>query len=231
MLTPNLHTTEDKLTYSKKIQYIQPIASLNYKLYYDRVLIEDNIKGKHTISVTPKNWSKMLINRIDPDLQTLEAWIRGRGKEPESDFEKGVAILLHLCGFQTVHVGDKYEMACLKTRREVYGKSTVTIDVLILSADNEIFICQCTTEWRDNKTIDLLNINQELKDRFSQKDNKLKINPVIFTKVERNLIPQTVKEAEDNNVKVVSIEDLLGLLEEIKNDKKPYEQAKILLSL
>lgn len=226
----DLHKTEEG-TYSNKIQYSQSFASLNCKLYHDKGLIEDSIIRKHTISVTPKNWSKMLIDRIDPGLRTLESWIKGKGKDPERDFEKGVAILFHLCGFQTVHIGDQYEMATLQARREVYGKSTVSIDVLVLAADNEILICQCTTEWRRDKITELLDINQELKSRFSNKDSKLRINPVVFTKVERNMIPQTAKEAEENNVKVVSIEDLLGLLEEIKNDKEAFKQAKILISL
>jgi hypothetical protein len=130
----------------------------------------------------------MLIDRINPGLRTLESWVKGKGKDPEGDFEKAVAILFHLCGLRTAHIGDQFEMATLQARREVYGKSTVSVDVLVLAAENEIFICQCTTEWKRDKITELLDINQELKGRFSKNDSELKINPVVFTKVERNMM-------------------------------------------
>jgi hypothetical protein len=226
----DLDESTEKRIYSKKIEYEQKFASLSYKLYHNRELIEDNIIAKHRVGVAQNNWSKMLIERIDPDLKILESWIKGKGKDPEIEFEKGIAILLHLCGFQTVHVGDKYEMAAQQTRRETYSKSTVSIDVIIFSKNDEIYICQCTTEWTKNKITDLLDISQELKSRFSQRDIKPKINPVLFTKVEKNMLSETIRQAEENKVKVVSIEDLLALLEEIKNDKEPSKQAKNLLS-
>jgi hypothetical protein len=227
----DLHGSKEKRTYSKKIEYNHVFASLNYRLYHNTELIEDNIIGKHSIATIQNNWSNMLIERIDPDLKVLESWIKGKGRDPETDFEKGITILLHLCGLQTVHVGNDYEMAAKQARKEVYGKSTVSIDALILSASDEIFICQCTTEWKKNKITELLDISQELKGRLSQRDVKPKINAVLFTKVESNMISQTIKEAEENKVKVIAIENLLTLLHEVRNNKKPFRLAKSLLSL
>jgi len=45
------------------------------------------------------------------------------------------------------------------------------------------------------------------------------------------MFSQTIKEAEELDVKVMSVEDLLNLLNEIRNNKEPFREAKQMLSL
>lgn len=101
----------------------------------------------------------------------------------------------------------------------------------VFSDNDEIFICQCTTEWKIDKVTELVDIYQEFKSRLSHNKIQAKINSVIFTKVERSMISQTIKEAEELNMKVMSVEDLLNLSNEIRNNKEPFREAKQMLSL
>jgi hypothetical protein len=58
----------------------------------------------------------LLVERIDPDLKILESWLTGHTEgrsihESAPSFEKGITLLLNLCGYRALHVGDKYEIA------------------------------------------------------------------------------------------------------------------------
>jgi len=53
----------------------------------------------------------LLVERIDPDLKILESWLTGHTEgrsihESAPSFEKGITLLLNLCGYRALHVGD-----------------------------------------------------------------------------------------------------------------------------
>src|SRR5438128_1350722 len=53
------------------------------------------------------NWAKLVVERIDPDLKILESWLTGHSegrsvRESGPSFEKGVSLLLNLCGYRTL---------------------------------------------------------------------------------------------------------------------------------
>jgi hypothetical protein len=80
-------------------------------------------------------------------------------------------MLLHLCGFYTVNVGDSYEKATLQNRRAVHAKSKFGVDVIVLSKEtNEVFICQCSTDWIEDKVREMLNVRQESYTRSRKQD-------------------------------------------------------------
>jgi hypothetical protein len=94
----------------------------------------------------------LLVERIDPDLKILESWLTGHTEgrsihESAPSFEKGITLLLNLCGYRALHVGDKYEIAAEGGRHAAYGKTNVGIDIIAFSPDQrEVLLLQCTTE-------------------------------------------------------------------------------------
>jgi hypothetical protein len=138
-------------------------------------------------------------------------------------------MLLHLCGFYTVNVGDSYEKATLQNRRAVHAKSKFGVDVIVLSKEtNEVFICQCSTDWIEDKVREMLNVRHEMRPQIEdQYDSKLFC--AVVTRVPESKILESVRIAREKGVKVVAQEHLKALMEEVKNRKTPYEMARSFL--
>jgi len=145
-------------------------------------------------------WLKNVIERIDPNLEKLESWLEGKDSK---DFEKAVAILLSLCGLRTVHVGEIYEIATVKLRREVHRKTSVGVDIMVLKPsqeDNEIFLCQCTTDWNyEEKLNDVLDISNEINSTIES--HQIRIYPILITQVERSKISSSATHVETKGSK------------------------------
>ena len=171
------------------------------------------------------NWSDIVLERVDPNLHLLEAWITGHGKTADEDFEKAVMLLLHLCGYRTVHVGGQYETATQQQRRTLYGKSKVGIDVLVFSLDNkEVILCQCTTEWKDVKPSDVLILSPELRSRMLALPGSPELHFAVVTCDSKKRLPQNM--SIPNGVRIIDIADLLTLLNEVKKGIYPYYLAR-----
>lgn len=176
------------------------------------------------------NWAKLLVERIDPDLRILESWLTGHaeGRSPRESapsFEKGLALLLNLCGYRALHVGDKYEIAAEGGRHAAYGKTNVGIDVIAFSPDErEVLLLQCTTEWKDDKVTDIAAITLALRGRFSALEDCPELFSSVVTSVSRDTIPTSIRIPPQ--VKVVDINDLMTLLNDVKNGIIPSKSAR-----
>jgi len=141
-----------------------------------------------------------------------------------------VTILLSICGLRVVHVGDEYEEVTKQSRHEKYRKTTIGLDIVAmpLAEDKEIFLCQCTTDWKSEKVADIQDISFELRQRI--KSDEVKIYSVLITQVEVDQITRSKGSTEFEGVNAVIIDDVIMLLNEILNGNKPYELAKSILS-
>jgi hypothetical protein len=79
-------------------------------------------------------WLKDVIDRIDPNLRILRLCLEGGSTKGNKsrDFEKGVTILLSICGLRVVHVGDEYEEVTKQSRHEKYRKTSIGLDIVAL---------------------------------------------------------------------------------------------------
>jgi hypothetical protein len=225
----NDFTRKNTSYFSTKLPSDQKSSAVVAMLYFKERLIEQ-VQAEQTIG-EDSYWTKMLIERVDPNLEVLESWIEGAEPSMQSEkFERGVAILLFLCNLRSLHVGGAYEDKTKKARRSNYRKTSVNIDVFALTLnDDSIFVCQCTTDWNPDKVISILDITQEIRNRIPER--KPSVYPVIITQVGSNTILDHMKIAEERSVKVVTIEGLRTLLKEIRQNKIPNKIAISLLSL
>jgi hypothetical protein len=175
-----------------------------------------------------KYWIKTILERIDPNLEILENWLSG-GKEPK-DFEIAVTTLLHLCGFCPLHVGTEYEKKTIQGRRNSHTKSSVSTDILIplSSSEEEIVLCQCSTDWNDQKVTDLLNFTSEMRQQFEGLIDAPKLYPVVVTKVKKEQIKKSEEKATAEKVNIVDLTELLYLLAEVKKGLRPFNLARSL---
>jgi hypothetical protein len=158
----------------------------------------------------------------------LENWLSG-GKEAK-DFEIAVTTLLHLCGFCPLHVGSEYEEKTIQRRRNGHTKSAVSTDILIpiSSSEEEIVLCQCSTDWNDQKVTDILNFTSEMRHQFEGLIDAPKLYPVVVTRVKKEQIKKSIEHAAAEKVNIVDLNDLLYLLAEIKKGIRPFDLARSL---
>jgi hypothetical protein len=222
-------------SYSKELVSDHESMSLIVKVFYKTTLIEEVQAEKWRIEDVGL---KLLVERIDPDLQILGSWLEGKNlsegkylsKQAEK-FERAVSILFFLCNLRSAHVGGDYEEDSKQIRRSKYTKTSVNTDVLSVTPDNcIIFVCQCTVDWNIDKVASVLDIANELKGWLPGKKKPL-IQPVIITQVGSETITDNLKKAEERMVKVVTIESLRVLIDEIRQNKVPYKIAMNILSL
>ena len=174
-----------------------------------------------------------IMNRIDPGLEKLELWLEGESKitgDRPTEFENAITILLSLCGFRAIHVGDKYETITEPTRHKAHKKASTGTDMIISppAESDMIFLCQCTTNWNSKKITDILDFSNEMRSVLS--DDQVRIYPVIFTQIQANQISASISDAEHQGVRVVTITELRKLLNDIRDGYKPYELAASLMS-
>lgn len=174
-----------------------------------------------------------IVNRIDPGLEKLELWLEGESKSKDdkpTEFEKAITILLSLSGFRAIHVGDKYETTTEPARHRAHKKGSTGTDTIVslLAEDDAIFLCQCTTNWKNKKITDILDFSNEIGSILN--DNQVKVYPVIFTQIQANQISASISDAEDQGVRIVTITELRKLLNEVRNGYKPHDLAASIMS-
>jgi hypothetical protein len=192
-------------------------------------LIEHVVLERKGTELGNKYWIKFVQNRLDPDLDALERWLDTGGKN-SSDFETAVAILLYLCGLRTANVGSGYENATLQKRREKHGISKAPVDILAWSIEeDELYLCQCSTEGVNQKELEVATFASEISEKLRESAGP-RVHAVIITNVLRENIKHAISLAEAAEIKVVTIDDLKILLEDIRANKRPYEKAKTILT-
>lgn len=188
-------------------------------------------------SLAVLNVVSSIVNRIDPGYTTLESWIsglgmkRGRSKNRECDFERAIAILLHLSGLNTVHVGCEFETASMQARVHRYNKAKISIDVLAYLPDkSHVYLCQCTTDWDEQKVSDLIDITNELR-LDAALSSTCEVHPVLISTADKTKATGAVIDAESNGVKVIGAHELEILLKSIKQRTQSLFETRRLLSL
>lgn len=129
--------------------------------------------------------------QFDPELRTLERWLRGEGKDP-ADFEMSIAVLLHMCGFRVEWTG-----------YDNLGQDAP--DVLAFGPRSNLIVGECTTDLPDDKKI------RVLAKRARQLRDKLRADalPVLFLGLSSEESGTTVfQTAYQEDVKVVTLDDL-----------------------
>lgn len=173
-----------------------------------------------------KSITGLIMERIDPDLQVLCEWITSSNPK---DFERGINVLLSLSGLRSIHVGDEYEQATMKSRRDRYAKTSVAIDLIVLSQDIEdVMVGQCSTDWNDKKVTDILNISHELENMLSTKYEVI-LHPAIFTRVSRARIQESEKDAINRGARIFTSDDINKIFLEVIENGIQFRSLKQLL--
>lgn len=194
-------------------------------LYYGGDLLDKEwiVKKGRPLEKVPK---AVVHEYLDPDFNVFQEWLEGRGKDQSADFERAIAILLHLCGFAVEYVGKEFEDATQKYLRRNAG-----VDVTALTPDHSsLLLCQCTTtEKIMDKLAQLTTTTCELRERMEAKEIFLETIPVIFTCMKREHIKYEVEDAERKGVRVICYEDLHNLLKLVLEGYEPLERTLSLI--
>jgi len=151
-------------------------------------------------SLLLKNPRILAYSHFDENLNVLKDYLEGKGKGPLKEFEIGVDLLLHFCGFNVGYYGQ------IKRIQE-------EIDlVAFVPTSNHIIAVECTTKDLD--------VNEKLS-KFSRRVKELQERlvkfstiPLIFTALERAKISKSdLKKAKDERIGVVAAEEVQRLLE------------------
>lgn len=158
-------------------------------------------------------------SHFDKDLTALKKYLGGSGKGADlaGDFEIGVGLLLHFCGFNTA----------------LYGRVKAIseeIDVIsFVPSSDSVIAAECTTKDLD--------VNDKLS-KFSRRVKELRgrlfestIIPLIFTALERSKISEAdIEKAHNEGIGVVSAEEI-NILLEMAATRQPDEILIYLQSL
>lgn len=143
---------------------------------------------------------RMLVHtEFDTDLKLLGKLIKGKINKRQTDFEIGIAWLLHLCGLSVIN----------------YGSTKVTkegVDIVAFTPSNLVFIVECTTDFPDKKDkLSKLYIRtKQLKKILSN----FTITPLLFTNLAYDEIPSgTYEKAESMGIHILANDGINKLIE------------------
>lgn len=165
---------------------------------------------------------KSLLERIDPDLSILESWLLN-GKP--DDFESAVDMLFWLLGLSPVAVGSEFENVTLKSRRLKYTKSSISVDIIAQMSNDDIVLCQCSTDWKNEKVTELADICHELRDELDSKSYKVNMYPVIVTRVKKSQIQESLSYARSQGIYVFHLDTLLEMLDSVRKNKQKEQST------
>lgn len=169
-----------------------------------------------------KNPKIFAYNHFDKDLKALKDYLGLAGKNP-ANFEVGIGILLHFCGF---NIGQY----CLVSGKKGVASIHDEIDIVAFGPSNYVLALECT-----EKDID---INGKIS-KFSRKVKEIKrilegyeILPFLVTHLERSHISESdMKKSVDEGIGVIAIEEIKELLETAGQYKRPNEIINYLKGL
>jgi len=151
------------------------------------------------------NLRLMAHEEFDERSETLQEWLRGRGRSKSRNFEYAVSTLLHFCGFHTEWIGHG-------------GVAEEAPDVFAFhSKSRTLIVAECTVKVPD------INKLRDLRERAGQLQGTLMINvkPVIFTCLER-FEASIEKEATDLGITIVYLDRLKEMFD-MTSRGKPTE--------
>ena len=210
LISPELH--KDDLV---KVIHKQDVKDASFA----RIFLFQQIEGRFTrmdIEHASKIASRMprsLIHQyFDPDLGILENWATGGGKDPSTDFEWAISLLLSTLGFSAEWIGFDFEKASSILLRKSSG-----VDIIAFTPDNSVVILgQCTTTKPPSEKVGPLKItSNELKNKLKD-SSVLDIIPTIFTLLDENSIKDEIEKLRKENIVVVGIQSIEKLLTDVK---------------
>lgn len=153
-----------------------------------------------------KNPRILAYSHFDENLNVLRNYLDGKGK----DFEIGVGLLLHFCGFNVGPYG------------QIKGIQEEIDLIAFVPSSSHIIAVECTTKDLD--------ANQKLS-KFSRRVKELQerlmefsITPLIFTALERGKISESdLQKANTERIGVVASEEIQELIEMTMGHKQPNE--------
>lgn len=167
-----------------------------------------------------KNPRIKVYDHFDKDLKVLSKYFESSDSE---EFEKGVGLLLHFCGFNVGSYG------LVKGKKGTSGIQE-EIDLVAFAPDDYVIAVECTIRDIDvNEKISKFSRRiKELRELFAPLGDYI-IVPLIFTTLERNKISKSdLEKAGREGVGVVPIENIKELLE-MAGQQKGLEENLIYL--
>lgn len=156
---------------------------------------------------------------FDPGYAALETWVSGKGKNASRDFERGIHILLSLCGFNTIHVGGDYEDATLDARRLNFANAETSVDVLAWPSDNNfLYLIQCSlgSNQIKDKISKLATFVKDI-NRLTKYADERTLCPVIVTNSD-SILDDMIRNAQEEKIKIVTGELISNILLSIRSD-------------
>lgn len=177
----------------------------------DRLVLNDR-------SVLLKNPRILAYTHFDKDLESLAKYLEGKGTDTARDFEVGVGLLLHFCGFSVGAYG------LVKSIQE-------EIDlVAFVPSSNDLVAVECTLKDLDvNAKLSKFSRRvKELRERLSE----FRIVPLAFTTLEGAKIATTdLEKAKSDRIGVVAAEQIRELLRIAGRQAQPAEILAYLYGL
>ncbi len=188
---------DDKCTVACKEVNVKDLTSASLFLSFRGNVIDNIIL--HDESALLQNPRILAYSHFDKNIEKLKAYLIGKGKEPSNDFEKGVALLLHLCGFNSALYGQ-------------LGGIQEEIDIIaFVPNSNDVIAVECTIKDLDanGKMTKFSRRIKELPDEL----NDYNLLPLLFTALERkNISPTELDSARTERIGVAAAEDIQELL-------------------
>ena len=174
-------------------------------------------------AVLLKNPRILTYNHFDQDLSVLKEYLIGKGGEQSKDFEIGVGLLFHFCGFNVGPYGR------VKARQSKSIQEEID-HVIFAPSGSHIIAIECT-----RKDLD---IDGKLS-KFSRRVKELRdllpavsVIPLVCTPLNQAMIPKSDNEkAGKEKIGVVAAEEIQTILEMAGQNKDPVEILEFLNSL
>lgn len=165
----------------------------------------------------------MAFNHFDQDLIVLRGYLLGKGGDPSKDFEIGVGILFHFCGFNVGPYGRVKALQAKAIQEE--------IDHLVFApSGRDIVAIECT-----KKDLD---IDGKLS-KFSRRVNEVRellpaitVIPLVCTPLSKSIIATSdIQKADREHIGVVAAEEIQAIFEMAGQNKEPQEILEFLRGL
>lgn len=174
-------------------------------------------------AVLLKNPRILAYNHFDQDLSVLNEYLLGKGGDQSKDFEIGVGLLFHFCGFNVGPYGRVKALQSKSIQEEIDH-------VVFLPSGRHIIAIECT-----KKDLD---IDGKLS-KFSRRVKELRdllhtftVIPLVCTPLSKAMIAKSDNQkADKEQIGVVAIEEIQTILEMAGQNKDPDEILEFLNGL
>lgn len=174
-------------------------------------------------AVLLKNLRILAYDHFDQDLSVLNDYLIGKGRDQSTDFEIGVGLLFHFCGFNVGPYGRVKALQSKSIQEEIDH-------IVFAPSGSHVIAIECTTKDLD--------INGKLS-KFSRRVKELRdllpavsVIPLVCTPLSQAMIPKSDNEkASKEQIGVVAAEGIQAILEMAGQNKNPVEILEFLKGL